>query len=280
MLLLDELIEAGDGFARTSARFEPGHPFVCGQGQLDAVALIELMAQTAAVLKGHEALRAGDSPRIGYLVGLKATEIVGRPRIGQALDIEARQSFALDAIAIVDATVRQGETVLATGALKVWETAAAAPARGGENTPTPTGEIASSDQAAAVATDNSPMRRAVSAAATAINRGIAGDSATGVFLFGIDFLGFNGHFPGDPVLPGVVLLDMAAMICEAAVGRQVVISGVKHAKFSGRVLPAQEIRAEVHTTPEVGGWQARARFTRDETAVANFGMSVVPVAEA
>lgn len=62
----------------------------------------------------------------------------------------------------------------------------------------------------------------------------------GTFEIGHDHPSLPGHFPGRPVVPGVVLLDhAAALIAPHLPGRA--LSGISLAKFLLPVLPGQEV---------------------------------------
>ena len=50
---------------------------------------------------------------------------------------------------------------------------------------------------------------------------------------------FAGHFPGFPIVPGVMLLDEIVHLQEAASSRAV--TGIPSAKFLRPVAPAQEV---------------------------------------
>lgn len=65
----------------------------------------------------------------------------------------------------------------------------------------------------------------------------------------VDHPAFAGHFPGDPVLPGVVLLDEAIHAVEMAVG--VPLSGfqIASAKFQSRVKPGEILSIKYEILP-------------------------------
>lgn len=48
-----------------------------------------------------------------------------------------------------------------------------------------------------------------------------------------------GHFPGNPVVPGVVLLDEVVVALEQQLGRGVRLTAVPNAKFLSPLLPEQ-----------------------------------------
>ena len=62
---------------------------------------------------------------------------------------------------------------------------------------------------------------------------------------------FKGHFPGQPVMPGVLILESLAQAGAAAVlslpankGKIAFFSSIKEAKFRGMVKPGDELRLE------------------------------------
>jgi 3-hydroxymyristoyl/3-hydroxydecanoyl-(acyl carrier protein) dehydratase len=51
---------------------------------------------------------------------------------------------------------------------------------------------------------------------------------------------FAGHFPGQPIVPGVVLIDAAVQVAARATGRPLRLLRLAHAKFVRAVGPDQE----------------------------------------
>lgn len=54
----------------------------------------------------------------------------------------------------------------------------------------------------------------------------------------------DGHFPGTPILPGVVLLDEAVRVIEAAMGREATAWRVSSVKFLSPAGPQEPLRLE------------------------------------
>jgi 3-hydroxymyristoyl/3-hydroxydecanoyl-(acyl carrier protein) dehydratase len=66
-----------------------------------------------------------------------------------------------------------------------------------------------------------------------------------------DHPAYAGHFPGDPILPGVVLLDAALWALAAESGRPAAAARIKSAKFHSPVRPG-EILSLHFTEPTAG----------------------------
>ena len=70
---------------------------------------------------------------------------------------------------------------------------------------------------------------------------------------------FAGHFPGDPIVPGVILTEALAQtagIAGGGEGRAFRLSAIKALKFPGAVKPQEEITLRAEKRGAVGGlWQ-------------------------
>lgn len=51
------------------------------------------------------------------------------------------------------------------------------------------------------------------------------------FLFDQDFPAFQGHFPGQPVLPAVIQIMAGESVLAALLGRKILLTSVRDAKF-------------------------------------------------
>jgi len=58
-----------------------------------------------------------------------------------------------------------------------------------------------------------------------------------------------GHFPGRPVVPGVVLLDHVFAAVAAAHPELPAVAGLDSAKFLSQVLPGEDIAVECRRAP-------------------------------
>ena len=73
----------------------------------------------------------------------------------------------------------------------------------------------------------------------------------GQFVFPPGYLGFAGHFPGNPVLPGVCMVQAAVVMQEAWHHTPVTMGDVVSAKWFAPVKPGIELTIEAKT-PRAG----------------------------
>jgi 3-hydroxyacyl-[acyl-carrier-protein] dehydratase len=84
------------------------------------------------------------------------------------------------------------------------------------------------------------------------------------FAIPVDHPALPGHFPGSPVVPGVVVLDQVLKSMEQWTARPVHVSGLRQVKFHTPLLPAEQ--ADV--TLELAGETLRFQVTRAELMIA------------
>jgi 3-hydroxyacyl-[acyl-carrier-protein] dehydratase len=75
--------------------------------------------------------------------------------------------------------------------------------------------------------------------------------AVGIKNVSINEYFFNGHFPGKPVMPGVIIIEAMAQVggiamlsCDAHRGKIAFFAGIDNAKFRRPVVPGDQLRME------------------------------------
>ncbi|HSV93421.1 MAG TPA: hypothetical protein VLH81_10110 [Desulfobacterales bacterium] len=64
---------------------------------------------------------------------------------------------------------------------------------------------------------------------------------------------FAGHFPGDPILPGIAQLGMVGEVARRAIGEPMRLSGFSRIKFKKIVRPGDELTVTLIRRPELTG---------------------------
>ena len=84
-----------------------------------------------------------------------------------------------------------------------------------------------------------------------------------------DHLIYKAHFPGQPVTPGVCILQMIQELLSLEVGIQLYIKKIKNVKFTSLISPLSDGRISVlfsSVTPEEGGIKAQGVVSRPDNA--------------
>ena len=110
---------------------------------------------------------------------------------------------------------------------------------------------------------------------------VAGESAECVKTFAAETPFFAGHFPGAPLVPGVILAEALAQTAGLAAGqpgRGFRLTAIKAMKFPAAALPDEEIHFHARRAAVVGGlWQFDVRAVTGGRTVAE---GVVVLSEA
>ncbi len=84
----------------------------------------------------------------------------------------------------------------------------------------------------------------------------SGESARGVKTFSGEEPMFAGHFPGDPLVPGVILTEALAQVAGIAgggEGRRFLLSAIRTMKFPAAARPGERIDLEARKSGAMGG---------------------------
>lgn len=67
----------------------------------------------------------------------------------------------------------------------------------------------------------------------------------GKFIFAPDFPAFEGHFPGEPILPAVVQLTSVRLLAAKHLGKRLAPVSVERAKFKNMIGPEEEVNISI-----------------------------------
>lgn len=73
------------------------------------------------------------------------------------------------------------------------------------------------------------------------------------FLFPEEFIGFQGHFPGQKILPGLCQVDCVLVVIEQGEATTATLREILLAKYTAPVLPGTELLCNVQRVAEENG---------------------------
>lgn len=120
MRLIDRLVAIEGKNGMVEACVGADSPLVGRDGLVDEPALIEIMAQSYAALKGYLDRREQRSVRQGFLVGIKKFDCYAPARVDELLQISIRTVAEFDDFAVAEGEIRRAGEVIAAGDVKVW----------------------------------------------------------------------------------------------------------------------------------------------------------------
>ncbi len=89
---------------------------------------------------------------------------------------------------------------------------------------------------------------------------------------------FDGHFPGDPTLPGIGQLSMVTDVIGRLAGREYALSGLGRVKFRRRVQPGEDLL--IHAAAGKKQQSYSFRMTTQEKELVSSGvMQFAPIKE-
>ena len=83
---------------------------------------------------------------------------------------------------------------------------------------------------------------------------------------------FGGHFPGFPLVPGVMQIEMAHRAYERVTGRRYRIVRVTKAKFMNTIAPGESVELEASTTTQEDGIYLKSTLRKGATIVSKLSL--------
>lgn len=113
---------------------------------------------------------------------------------------------------------------------------------------------------------NPSIDAALAANLTDVRGGVPG-KLSGRFMFAADFPAFEGHFPGQPVLPGVVQMAAVRGLLQRVLSQDLTIASCSRIKFRDAVVPGDDVMVEAQVDAEAGGYAVRFSLTRGDKPI-------------
>lgn len=86
---------------------------------------------------------------------------------------------------------------------------------------------------------------------------------TGNFVFPEEYCGFEGHFPGNPILPAIAQLAAVRFLAESVLKSSLLPASLSKVKFKGMVQPGEDIVVHLQLQGGDGSWQGGFTLLRD-----------------
>lgn len=121
MLMIDRLLEVRERASVSEMTVLEDMLFVGRDGKLDEASYPEIMSQAIAAQEGFRKLGSRSPQQEGFLLGIKNLEIPGSAKVGDVLRISMFKVAKYGDFGIIHGEVKRGDTVIARGELKVFQ---------------------------------------------------------------------------------------------------------------------------------------------------------------
>lgn len=251
------------GFEQTLVKIQPDNSesiatinrdniFLDDNDQLSNIALIEYVNQLIAAVKGYNGKYHNGPELKGLFVGVQEANFFKTVRVGDSITLKGSVTEEIAQVTFVQGVIERDGERIAELVTKLYEVNGEAEFdslidkgrfRGGsDRTPV--------NQGQPPVFLTSALSRKLYSYMYSMDIGV--DFITFKIACPEEFDAFDGHFPGDPILPGIALLEIAKLALELLLKKPVELTYLKKMKISGSVLPDQEITCTVRVDSTTG----------------------------
>lgn len=118
-VMVDEMLFDDETITRTAFVVKADNIFL-QHGRLEAAALVENIAQTAAAGGGYKALLRQEAVKVGFIGAIKGLKVIALPALGDTLVTETKLVNTVFNVSMVEGVVKCGDEVLATCEMKIF----------------------------------------------------------------------------------------------------------------------------------------------------------------
>jgi 3-hydroxymyristoyl/3-hydroxydecanoyl-(acyl carrier protein) dehydratase len=214
-------------------------------GQLANPALIEYVNQLIAAAQGYNALAANEPAKKGFFVGVQDATFWETVHIGDLLTLKKYLVEEVAQVNFVQGIILREGKKIAEFVTKVYEVRDLAEFDSLTGLGSTFGQNGASyfNDRQSPPFLNSNLHRKLDSYLCELK--ISADQIAFRLACPQDFAAFDGHFPGRPILPGIILLEIAGLALELHTNQPVVLKRIKKMKISSVVLPDQVINVTV-----------------------------------
>jgi 3-hydroxyacyl-[acyl-carrier-protein] dehydratase len=119
-LLIDTLLEYAGQRGIIESAIAPDNIFLAEEGYLKELALVELLAQSAAAVKGYSDLMDGKDVKKGFLVDIREFYFSGRCYSGDTVRITIEIVKSFSGFSVINGHLICKEKEIASGTMKLW----------------------------------------------------------------------------------------------------------------------------------------------------------------
>jgi 3-hydroxyacyl-[acyl-carrier-protein] dehydratase len=267
LCLVESLIARAADRSVASARL-PASGHFADHGQVLPEYFIELIAQTAALGNCYDGVAGGMAKRDGMLVGVDAFSLIGQSKPGERVTIETDVTMSFGAVTAVHGEVFAEKRLLAAADLKVWEDLDST--KSGDLSALPAFSRHQSARLSLMRQKGAPdigdsLAEALSACCRSLPSTRKDLLCLEVFAecnFPENFIGFIGHFPGNPILPAFLQVAAIRFIAEHSLKKRLIPTRYEKIKFKDIIRPQNPISAKLTLKKDGAIWGGNFSLVR------------------
>ena len=100
---------------------------------------------------------------------------------------------------------------------------------------------------------------------------------TGICCIPSAFTGFEGHFPGKPILPAFCQFQLITILAERILGFPVFLQSVSRSRFVRPILPDRKLDLSLHLSESSARYSGSLRLTADGEECSEIKFKMIPL---